>query len=1539
MPARGFSVAKQNRPGGKPLVRPERGKRPIARLRRPIPEIREVSGLPPIDRGTKLAFARDGSRLYIGKDSEVEEYIFEPGTNRARRVRCAVVKGRIHALDLAPDGTLYVWTAPKKGRGPSMSVGVLAGDRITEIATLPGEVGATAVTRSHLAAVVAGKELEPPRLVLLGRRTGKLVARENLGSSRARLTAGRKDELVIEDASQAGQFRWTDTAQAARRCRPGGGGTPPGRPQPPGSSVPTDPCAACCKPKPQVPPDSSVPLPDPNPNGRPDPCVPGGGGTPDGCFVTYVNNGVVHTLNLCEPNPEPCSVQLLFPIAEVRRTPRAVVATSSDRKRLAILESQTLRLLYEHRPSSGAFRTLVARDAESLLLLSDSGAAFLLDPTPVLPAFPGLDPQFQDAAKPVAFQGQAAAVDWQSGREQTGFRNVMIIPVLEPGQGFNGDPAAYFDHYEMQAALERVQAFHIEASYHQPPDVYGLEVYFEIFGVNTPQLYTGPPIQIPKAFREYWNEGWQPGGIESTAAIPAGGTLRFSGDEELTLQTFPEIVQPRSFAIRFPAASFRVRIAESASGYTLDFGPAFAARVIAIQGSDRSGTPFNISASTAAWTDPPQSITISQNTLENGSAASDLEAALETLLDTVPGQPFAPPVVHWQNDGAEWGMLHVTLFFADAGGGEEPTVTVFDADSSFLELSPGGSASIAASFDLPGAEATLAEYVSRVLADATVDEFGQNEIQNSHFDYKTRPPVVETDGGSFSLRINLAPDHGRTADEDNPARIERESQSGLSKIGMNAPQVINGGTTKISGSGAPTLEHQEDFFNDIFTAMVDAAIADQGGPEASRIDVINRILNCDGLTEIECAFDLIHNFVVVPVMRNPFGAAFAGATQDPDVGDLRATARGAQMIDLKTESGERAKAVLPIGANRKKIFSKLRFSEFVDEEVIDRHLDDADVISHELGHGILGYSDQYSTSAHRDGLVYIGGYDYMGDSGSAAHMTSYHKRISGWLADDAILLLDRPDEDSPIDREVVLVQLEAWDPGLGEDAYNLLVQTVMPDTPSGTPVVAAVFLRLGGDAHTFEILELRGPGPRFSAGIDPPRVLALNAVDPRDRTRYGEAAEDAGIVEDALLRYRRYLHLLDDGMRSAGDSFDFGEAPELAEAGLVATLLEMATANTGSYSFSLARVRIQWERGRAIDLGFQDSLPDWQSPDIAIFMPPDIPEEGLPEFPENQSPEAHETFMVPADGEGPLEHLVLARVWNFGDAEAFNVQVELVQRIPDGGGDWDDSVIGSETLTDPLGPGDNAIVAFPWTVASELDTHICLRAQVGDRDPEPGASDDTTDENNWAQQNVFIYEAPAESPPKPVEFLFSVTNDGPYTEEVRLIPSGLRSGAKLTVTPRRLRIRGNSRGAFRVRVELEERLLKARCGKDISFLLEAWRLDDHEYEQWGAAKYTIKPRLATKTDLEANVLPDQLHLTGAVTPDVGAFPVLFHIDLPGQEPFWEERILGPGSTFDLVIPAEIPPNVEVRATARFNGSQEYASSVSKTVKVSWQKAG
>ncbi|MEO6712345.1 MAG: hypothetical protein ABIM89_02820 [Mycobacteriales bacterium] len=1247
--------------------------------------------------------------------------------------------------------------------------------------------------------------------------------------------------------------------------------------------------------------------------------------------MTWVENGVTFNANVCIPGDTPCAARLDWPAASVARTPNTVVATARDRRHVAILQARTLSRLYEHHAGRGRITALVARDSDRILLLDDSGELTLLDPTPVLPQ---QGPDIALGISSVVYHGQQPVLEFDRSGPQTGLRSVLIIPMLEPGQGFNGNTDDYRQYYQFADILERVRGFYEETT-HDGPDNEGLALQFSWFGADTPTLYTGAPLMLPKPWKDYWGPAWDPGAISGRVALPGAGlVLSFSGDETLQVNASPGpagTYDAEVFDIRFTAANYRRRIPDGFP--TLSFSAAMApSRSIAIDGTDRNGNAFSISVDTGALAGST-AVDLVRSSLSDGSAQAALADVIEEMLASAPGAGglFERPSVVWHDDRDEAGMLHVSLSFA-AGGGSAPAVTSFDLDDLLSEL---GSGSRPATFAIPGDEGALESYLSRNIADAWVGRHPElaGDLRDNYFDLVERTPSATIEGAEMTVRINLSTHHGGFG-----ATIELESQSGLEPIGMDDPQSHVGADTSFSGGGGPKFQDLG-LFADVYTALIDATI-EIWGDEEGAIDELNLFFN--GVSpqgDLGWTHGPFHSFVVTPAFPT-----LGNVTSEPDVAELRGAARSVEYADRRAQ--ERAKPVLPIGADRSSIVMHVAPDS---ADAPTRSTSSAATLAHELGHSLLALPDLYEGGDYRSLVGYIGGHCIMGDSSSFAHFCAYNQRIKGWLADDAILLIDRPAGNDMIDREVVLVQLEHWDPLLDDAARADLAQSLLSGMLDGTPVVAAVFLRLGGDGRQFDIVELRGPGVGYSLGITPPRLLVTNAIDPEDDTRYAETeVEGAGTTAGVLERYRRKVHLLSSDLRNepgAPTSFDFASEQVFAEVGLSIEVLEWATGSIGSADVDVARIAVRWSRGPAIDVGFVDSTPAWRSPDIAILKPEEIATDGSYTFPEDQDTESNETFRVPTANEDPLPYKVAVRVWNFGDAQALNVQVQLVLRRPGGGGDWDDSVIGSEVV-DTLDGGDStALVDFDWPVSSDLEAHVCFFAQIGDRDvprDDQGnalASDDTNEQNNWAQQNVDIYTAAADSPPDPVELIYQVNNGGSYMEEVRLVPRGLGAGARLTVTPARLRIAPRSRGLFRVRVDLDEALLDARCGKDVSFLLETWRVDDHSEQRWGAVKYVVKPRRRTTTTLLGGLMPERLHLVGHVSPDVGAQRILLHIQRPGQPSLWEELTLGPASTFDYELLEAFAPGQEVRATARFDGTREFAASVSATLSWVWHPEG
>jgi hypothetical protein len=1463
---------------------------------------------------------RDGERL-IATDRKVIE-----------------LSGPVARLVAAPGGGVLACVAA--GEGTTLEL--LEGDRRRTLATTES-CGDVLVTRTALVSV----EIRSGAAEIVSRdlRRGRLLRRLPLGSASATLRRGAGDKVAVIEGG--GRIRIVDAARRIDECRePGGPGCRCERPRPqPGPSAvpPRDARCNCCKCGPPAGADGDGGPGEDAPPRRPhrDPdgaCVPGDDGSPDGCLVAISRGRRIFIVDVCDPDARPCAVTVRHHVGTLHRTRAGLIARSLDGRRATIYEAASLRKV----------RSLTFEAGTEVQVLYDSDEIALLSPEGTLSVFAtgaaaaGFNQIAAPAPAPAVFRGESPITLYDTDGPVTGTRTVMIVPVLEPGQDFSGSTRDYADYVDFRDMLEFVRDYYREASYHDEPDTQGLEIEFLWFGAQTPTVYEGPPVRLDVPFKTFWGPAWDPGHIRASIALPAGGTtVSFSGDETMTLRCIPsesESYDELDFTLRFPAGSYRSRIPDTITAITFD--PAPPLRTIRIDGTDRQGAPVQFTVNTSVLSGPVQ-VNLGRMVLSNNPQPTldALADVLEQMLDAGAPGVFERPSVVWQDDGVEGGILHVSISFAAGPGGTRPSLTLFHIGGLLPEL--GGTMGDGGVFVLPGDEGNLQTYLRRVVTDAQVvhPEFGP-DLSEAYFELSLKwSPTVVLDGGTLTTRISLSTRHGRF-----PAKIELVGQTGLDPLGFDSPDEVEGANTSYSGGGGPKYDNAlgRGLFNEVYTKMIDASISHHSGNEAAAIAAINERFNCVGLEQlpIECAFNMIHSVVVTPVYPTD---GISGTTSEPDlVLGERGAAVNTSMNDLDADL--RTSPVDPIGWSRMKVVMKMATSTTMEP---DRHIGSARTLAHEIGHCILGLPDLYSGGNYRTDVLYMDAHCLMADTGSMSHFCAYNKRVKGWLDNGAISVFDRPSGGVELDEQVILVQLEYWDPSLGADAWDIIAQTVLPGAPPGTPVKAAVFLRLGGDGRQFDIIELRGPGPRFSATLSPPRLVISNAVDPTDDTRYAEGeVENAGVTEDVLERYRRKVHLLSDSLRAASvgtadDTYDFASDLNFPEVGLTARVLEWGTATTSAGSFDLARVRLNWARGRAINLGFRDGTPDWQSQDIAIIRP-----DGDQDFPEEQ--DDREGFLIPPEGAPPLLHKVGVRVWNFGDAEALNVQVGLVLRSPRGGGsgDWEKVSDFTTTLPDPIGPGASQVAFFDWPVPPGSHTHLCWRADIGDRDVSRDdvtglalASDDTDASNSWAQQNVFEFEALGNSPPAPVEFTFEVANEGSYTEEVTVVPFGLLEGATVTVTPPRMRIAPRSRGLFEIRADLEERLLYARCGKDIEFRLVAMRAEDHAAEPWGSSYFVIKPRIATRTVLDGMILPTSLRFSGKVVPDVGAQSVLLQIDRPGEPTLWERVAMGPNATFDFELEGEFAANVTYSGVAYYEGSYEYGKSNSERVDKEYVQQG
>ncbi|MEO1192072.1 MAG: hypothetical protein AAFY02_09965 [Pseudomonadota bacterium] len=1523
----------------------------------------------------------DGQQLAIPSKAGVTLLDLSGGETRCYP-REIPLPSLVDRVVLGPDGAVFALCTT----GGQASVHRVGETDATCLLNLPLPVRDLVATRDSLVVATAAEGLEQAAVWTFDRESGRLQEKEPLRRP-ARLRRVGRDAILIREGG-TGSMRYVDPRQRQSACDPN---SPPGRDpregRPSGDPEPNRPpdrgkpcgCHAPCGPGPQPPQGQ----PDPNrpPPRRPVPptnsCVPGEDGEGDGCLIYVRVGSSVVVRNICTPGQDACGQELGFQVARLHKAGRALAAVSEDGRDLALLAQETLQPLASLSLPSGA-TPLFARDSDAFLMLEADGSLEVFDPTPFLPDLE-LDLQ-TDTGGLVVYESTESPLNWERGGVQVDPVKVLVVPVMEPGQGaFQGSPLEYFAHIDFDTSFNLVRDYYREVSYSDAGrEAFDLDISFEIFGRDTDAVYAGPPVLLDEPFREYWNLGYIPGGVRAESTLPTGSTLAFDGDERLTLETVTAVSSANGeIEVACPAATFRVNIPASSSGYVLDFGgPGAPLRTFSLAGTDRMGNPFSVLATSASLS-TPETVTIPKR--------EDVRDALETLADLLEemlpssGNPLGAPRLYWHDEEEGWGQLSVSFFFTGNGG--SPQVDIVDFANLFQPGEFDELVEIAPLFDMStsAGEEDFADYLSISLAQAMASEAGVFDPARGIIDLGIfQEPLVSVDGADLTVTIWLAPDYAYSLDKDSGedderSRIEIADQTGLAKIGMTNATPLIGENTKLSGSGRPTVKDANLLFDTIFTRMIDAIVAQGPEDEQTRIDLANSFFNSDGLDDTACAEQGLHHlFLFIPVYARP-GAY--GPPRDPDIDEdlvaapgvrgLRAFAKST--INLNDDPADYGDPALNrqikakhISRARGKTFTRMRFGTPADPTL---HIDDAGVIAHEFGHALLSWVDHYRQGEDRAELqgFYARDYDLMASTSTGLpHFSSYHKLAGGWLGPGSIIDFQRPPDGQPITREIVLVHLEGWDPANRTPLFDIARNRLGADD---LEIGAAALFRLGANSTQFNLLELRAPGPRFSQSIATPRLVMLNAIDPRDTTRYGLGLDDPTTPEDegasadsALSRYRRHLHLIDDSVEVSeaaggsgdGTTYDVGTHPALAEAGLSYTLVDLISDSVAGRMVWFARVRVEWSRMPAIDIGFDRNIPEWQSADIAVLRPGEFTPGIIGDLPDPQDPQGLEYFRVPDEGDDPLEHQVLVRVYNFGDAEALEVEVNLIGRRPYGTGDWTSDVFANDLPLEPVRipsfpAGASTVVAFSLFVSSVEDAHICLRAEIGDRDHVSGASNDRNPNNDWAQQNVLREEVVKNSPLPPVERMISVTNDGPYAEDVHLAPRHVPDGVTVTISPKELRVRPRSRAHFRVRAVLDDSLLDLRCGKDVPIIFDTFRLRDHSWDPWGAVKLVYQPRLGVSIDLAIHLVPSSgsggVRLLGSVSPDIGGADLTFHVVFPNAEPLWTTLPLGPAATFDHLIEGTLEAGDKVFATAYFDGNDDYASARSKTVSVTFQVPG
>ncbi len=862
-------------------------------------------------------------------------------------------------------------------------------------------------------------------------------------------------------------------------------------------------------------------------------------------------------------------------------------------------------------------------------------------------------------------------------------------------------------------------------------------------------------------------------------------------------------------------------------------------------------------------------------TIAAATVAQDLTslgAYLSQVVNAAIPGVFAPVLVTQSTGDPNLpGDIYVFLAF-NPGGAGKGTISNF-AESGLNKI--GFDSATIGSFTLPGDIANLKTHLASLLA-----------VSQANAGFASDPllapaPNVTAAGTTVTIDINLSDQDG-----GEQASIALVSQSGLEALGFDMAAANPGGLSNADWANA--IRDAQGLVSDAFSAAIDRL----GGNPDDALNLFNG-----------------YNAVMVIFIESPGPAVPVAQRWSVDAVDY-SNLRGLFIRTQATYSGNKATA--------------LTCGWIVS--LFDNNTPNPALISHETGHS-LGYPDLYSTAEYRRELRYLDDWSIMANHWSMPHHCGALKVHSRWIGGDMgpdgklsrVVYVGTPTPSGPTATEALLVPNEYWDDGM-----EAAVQAAFPGVTA--KVAQLVSIDLGGDGNQLDFIEARQRGVSFSQSLPAsPALLVMNALDLEDDTRY---AVD-GMFRRKVQRLNTGLDLL-----KKGDSLDFASAPALQAAGVSVTILDVVGVTRPAGVVQIFHVRVDRQAADFIDLAFTQTVPNYMCPDIWIDWTGDNP-------PKQDDPANHDQYpvgmplnqgdnvRVPKTGTEP--HWVVARVWNLGTIPALDVKVIAYKSDPPGSGDRGQfDQFGSGTIPQ-VDPKQHVDLPIAWNVGPNDSGHTCMRAEISDWTvpDKPGTvialgSDDLTLSNNWGQKNVSTFVSASTSPYPPIDFEYTVSNDGPSLERAYLLPDWVPPGMTLRVWPSLLEIPSKTVGLFKCRFEFDSDILDRFCKNDPSVVISAWRRTPESCERWGSCKYEIDLRTATQTTLTASY-PISVEVSGLVTPDPGGGQVRIRIEFQGQSPAWYTATLVSGA-FHLSVPGGASDTVQ--AFAMFDGSADYAPSSS-----------
>jgi len=793
------------------------------------PALNLIDGVPsPHSEHPRVALAERGSWMAVADGATVAAY------------RLAISEGRAHATHawehclgqtvcelLALRGAAFLALVECEHETVAWVLDASAAPR--PLVQLPGGLIAAIVAGGRLVVATRGMRVGGATLYEVDLASGQVGSDQRLPSPHIDLVASPSGArwALVDKRQRRVEFR----AAAGTTPCPDSGSRDPARPaqdaRPGCDCIPrcTDPCTSPQGYPSRMPPSGDSTKSPPREPAQPSgPCAIGDAGVPDDHGGGIVSDGdrVHHrpppTLPGTrddDPLGEDCWGTLFWTPDRLRWAGRYVVAMQGNfMLRMAVLASGNLSVVRERHFGRQGALVFTGSDSDALVVFHPKQRKFeWLDP--IASVFDPLDKDVIVALAPreKVFVGQQTLSLSAEAVPSMGDVNVLVLPVVEPGQAFNEPNLVKVWNFLDGGYFATTRHFYEENSFKQ------VRLHFHMFGHNRGPA--GGPLLLPEPVAKYFWPPFFAGGVALTRPLPAApGTVLFKGGEKLTLRVTPRADSRQPLDLTLHLAAALLRAEHDAFPVKLVLGAGATANVAV---RDTSGATHALALTVA-----PQMITIDKANPQPGLA--QVEAAINQALAAaevtagVASRPiFAPcKARRVQKTGLEFGELHVSLSFAPRPAGLlRPAVTSISGSASLSGL--GFSDTVRGEFRLPADASRLQDYVTRVMRQAEADNAATAVIQvladaaavDTSAGLKVTLLLSDNDGGpKASIAVTASNDAGELFTATNPLQ-----GSDTTRNYANAPKDI------------------DKLFNDAFTA----AAARMGG-DLSPVNNIHAVM-------------------------------------------------------------------------------------------------------------------------------------------------------------------------------------------------------------------------------------------------------------------------------------------------------------------------------------------------------------------------------------------------------------------------------------------------------------------------------------------------------------------------------------------------------------------------------------------------------------------------------------------------------------------------------------------------------------------------